>query len=85
MRKISLNEQIDEVVRELAKRATVYPRAVQIGKMRQSIADYQVERMTAVLNTLRWFRDNEEKIRAVLGKQPNHEDQESKSVGDLPP
>jgi hypothetical protein len=70
MKKISLNEQIDEVVRELAKRATVYPRAVQIGKMRQSIADYQVARMTAVLNTLRWFRDNEEKIKATLGKQP---------------
>ena len=66
MRKISLNEQIDEVVRELAQRSTVYPRLVQTGKMRESIADYQVERMTAVLNTLRWLRDNEDKVRAAV-------------------
>jgi hypothetical protein len=41
--------------------------------MRQSIADYQVQRMTAVLNTLRWLRDNEDRIRAAVEGAQNPE------------
>ena len=64
--KISLNQQIDEVERELSQRANVYPRLVSKGGIRQSVADYQVARMEAVKRTLEWLRDNEEKIRANL-------------------
>lgn len=63
---ISLNQQIDEVKRELAKRSEVYPHMVHSGKMRQSIADYQVERMQAVLKTLEWLQRNEDKVRILM-------------------
>jgi hypothetical protein len=63
---ISLNQQIDEVARELAMRDEVYPRMVNTGKMRQSIADFQTERMRAVLATLRWLQRNEEKVRILM-------------------
>jgi hypothetical protein len=54
---ISINEQIDEVKRELAQRERVYARLVASGKLRQSIADYQTTRMRAVLETLETVRD----------------------------
>jgi hypothetical protein len=49
---ISIREQIDEVKRELAQRERVYARLVANGKLRQSLADYQMQRMQAVLGTL---------------------------------
>lgn len=66
---ISLNQQIEEVVRELDQRSRVYPRLVSKGGARQSVLDYQVARMQAVLKTLRWLRDNEAKVRAAVGEQ----------------
>lgn len=63
-RKISIDQQIEEVEREIKLREGVYPRQVTSGKMRQSVADFHIERMTAVLRTLQWLRENEEKIRA---------------------
>ena len=63
---ISLNQQIDEVKRELAKRADVYPRQVNSGKMKQSLADYQTVRMQAVLRTLEWLQRNEAKVRILM-------------------
>ena len=69
MSKISIDQQIDEVDRELKKRVEVYPRQVSSGKLRQSIADYQVKRMEAVKATLEWVRDNQDALRAVnLGR-----------------
>jgi hypothetical protein len=65
---ISLNQQIDEVKRELKMRADVYPRQVNSGKLRQSLADYQIERMQAVLKTLEWLQANEHKIKMVIGE-----------------
>ena len=65
--KISLSQQIDEVKRELGERDRVYKRLVATHKMRESVADYQVARMRAVLATLEWFQKHEAKIRAFMG------------------
>lgn len=50
---ISLNQQIDEVERELRMRSEVYARWIASGKMRKSIAEFHMERMRAVLDTLK--------------------------------
>jgi len=65
--RVSLAQQIDEVQRELRARRDVYARLVASGKMRQSIADFQMQRLEAVLKTLEWFQRNEDKIRAAIG------------------
>lgn len=65
---ISLAQQIQEVERELDQRSKVYPRLVSKGGMRQSEADYHTARMNAVLNTLRWIRKHEARVRAQLGE-----------------
>lgn len=49
---ITLNEQIDEIKRELKQRERVYPRLVAQGKLRQAIAEYQMARMQAALATV---------------------------------
>jgi hypothetical protein len=48
----SLAQQIEEVERELKLRERVYPNLVRKLEMRQSIADYHMARMQAVLETL---------------------------------
>ena len=63
---ISLSQQIDEVKRELALRSEVYPRRINSGKMKQSLADYQTVRMQAVLRTLEWLQRNEAKVRILM-------------------
>jgi len=50
--RFSLSQQIEEVKRELAMRGRVYPTFVIRGKMRASEADYHMDRMRAVLETL---------------------------------
>ncbi len=50
---ISLAQQIEEVERELGLRKGVYARAIASGKMRQSVADYHMQRLQAVLETLK--------------------------------
>ena len=60
---ITLAHQIQEIDRELAVRAAVYPRWVHAGKMRQGEADLHIERMRAVKVTLEWLQTNE--IRAL--------------------
>jgi hypothetical protein len=59
MTQFSLAQQIEEVEREIAMRERVYPHQVRSGKLRQSIADYQMNRMLAVLETLRRLQDGE--------------------------
>jgi hypothetical protein len=49
---ISLSQQIEEVKRELAIRKDVYARRVVGGKMRKGLADFHIDRMKAVLQTL---------------------------------
>ena len=61
--RVSINQQIEEVQRELDQRARVYPRLISAGKLRRSHADYQTQRMEAVLRTLEWLRDNEGEIK----------------------
>jgi hypothetical protein len=39
---------------------------VATGKMRQSLADYQMERMEAVKATLEWLRENQTDVRAYV-------------------
>lgn len=49
----TLDEQIKEVERELALRRNVFPRLVASGRMKQDYADICMERMQAVLYTLK--------------------------------
>ena len=49
---ITLNEQIDEIKRELKQRERVYPRMIAQGKLREAIAEYQMARMRAALQTV---------------------------------
>ena len=58
MAKITLDEQIAEVAREVALRRNVYPQFVGRGKMEQAEADLHFARMEAVLATLTWLREN---------------------------
>lgn len=62
----SLDQQIEEIDRELDLRKDVYETAVSRGKMRRSVADYHMNRMKAVRATLVWSRDNEAKIKARM-------------------
>ena len=66
MAKISIIGQIMEAERELAMRHQVYPRQVQSGRMRQGEADMLIQRQEAIINTLKWCRDNEADIRAFV-------------------
>lgn len=49
---VTLTEQIKGVRREIDYRKRLYPRWVQDGKMTQQEANYQIELMEYVLNTL---------------------------------
>lgn len=64
--KISLTSQIQEVERELSQRRSVYPRMVATRKLKQSLADYQMQRLEAVLATLKWLQANEAAVKAAL-------------------
>jgi hypothetical protein len=52
MTDFSLREQIEEVEREIALRMRVYPGQIRMGKMRVSVAEYHMNRIRAVLDTL---------------------------------
>jgi hypothetical protein len=56
MKHVPIEEQITCVKREIAMRNNVYPRRVASGKMKQIQADYEVQRMEAVLRTLEVVR-----------------------------
>lgn len=68
--KFSLIQQIEEIERELEKRNVVYPRLVRKGEMRQSIADYHIARMRAVLETLKWLHNNRTRVMDELVEVP---------------
>lgn len=65
-RKFSLAQQIEEIDRELAQRRDVYPRLVSSGKLRQSVADYQVGRLESARATLVWLQEHELTIKQRL-------------------
>lgn len=61
----SLGRQIAEVRAEIAMRGQVFARQVAARKMTQSEADYRIETMTAVLDTLLWCQRHADVIRRV--------------------
>lgn len=64
--KFSIQQQLEELKRELAMRVQVYPRQVSTGKMRQSEADYHTARLVASIDTLKWIEANELTIKQRL-------------------
>lgn len=54
----SIDQQIEEVERELKMRREVYPRQVQRGTMKSSVVEYHIKRMEAALATLKWMKEN---------------------------
>lgn len=53
MTQFSLEQQLEEVEREIALRNRVYPTMIAKGRMRESVAQYHTGRMHAVAETLR--------------------------------
>lgn len=66
MTKISLNQQIDEIQRDLAERRSTYPAMVATRKLKQSQADFQCARLDAAWQSLTWLREHEAEIRAFM-------------------
>lgn len=64
--RISIDQQIAEVERELVLRRNVYPDFVRSGKLRQGEADLSMNRMQAVLVTLRYMREHRDTILAAV-------------------
>jgi hypothetical protein len=62
----SLTAQLQEVERELAMRARVYPQRVAARRMREGEADEHCLRLECVRDTLRWLQKNEARIKAAL-------------------
>lgn len=54
---VTITEQIKVVRREIGKRKTFYPKWVAEGKMTQQEANYQIELMEYVVNTLQAVLD----------------------------
>ena len=50
---MSLDEQIACVAREIALRTSAYPKFIASGRMKQEAADRELERMKAVIETLK--------------------------------
>lgn len=55
---MNLNDQIKAVSREIAMRKSVYPRRIEIGKMKPETAEHEIAAMEAVYATLK-DRQNE--------------------------
>lgn len=62
----SLGRQIAEVRAEIRMRRDVFARQVAARKMKQSEADYRIETMEAVLDTLLWCERHADVIRRVV-------------------
>lgn len=56
--KITIEEQIAEVGREIGLRKNVYKNFVARGKFTQEEADLHIAKMEAAYATLKWVRDN---------------------------
>lgn len=69
-RKISIEQQISEIQREIGLRKNVYPGLVARGKMRQGEADEHMARIEAALTTLMWIRDNRAWVLAATPGSP---------------
>lgn len=65
-RRFSIAQQIEEVERELKLREGVYARSVASGAMRASVAEFHIDRLRAVLATLRWVSEHEGVLRKAI-------------------
>lgn len=65
--KWGIEDQIKEVARELALRRNVYPGFVSRGKMREAEAAEHIEKLDAVLETLKWLREHRDRVIAAGG------------------
>lgn len=65
-RKVSLDQQIDEIDYELKQRASVYPRIASSHPSRKSELEYHVTRMEAVRASLLFLREHEPTIREAI-------------------
>lgn len=65
----TIDEQIAEVGREIGLRKNVYPSFVARQKLTQGEADEHIARMEAAYATLKWVRDNRERLLAVPGSE----------------
>lgn len=54
---VTISEQIKAVRREIDYRRRLYPKWVEVGKMTQIEANYQIECMEYVLNSLQSLND----------------------------
>jgi hypothetical protein len=79
-RKISLALQIAEIEREIGLRQSVYPRQVAAGKLHQSAADLQIEKLKAAWATLQWVLANEADVRAFVAAKAEARNQEGKAA-----
>jgi len=68
--KITIEQQIAEVGRELGLRRNVYPQFIARGKMSQQEADEHMARLEAVYTTLIWIRDNRAWVLASTPASP---------------
>jgi hypothetical protein len=75
--RFNINQQIEELDREIRMRNDVYPRWVRTGKMKQSFADYCIARIAAARATLVWIAENENEIREWVSQK--------KTAGATPP
>jgi hypothetical protein len=68
--KISIEQQIAEVGRELGIRRGVYPQFIARGRMSKEEADEHITRLEAVYSTLLWLRDNRAWVLAATPESP---------------
>lgn len=66
--KASLISQIAEVQNEIEQRGKVYGRLVSKGKMRQSEADYKINLMKNVAETLLFLQRHEKLIKDTVSR-----------------
>lgn len=67
---VALTAQIDELTRVLSFRQATHASMVRSGQISKIVSDAQIERTEYALKTLRFVRDNADKIRAAVGTLP---------------
>lgn len=72
--KISIDSQIECAQRELSMRTAVYPKQVRSGKISERLAEQEIQRMDAIISTLKWCRDHRSLILKI--KQQEGEEHE---------
>lgn len=65
MTKPTLDEQIEEVAREIRQRERVYPKWIAAGRLKQETADQKLEHLRAAQATLQWLFANMDWIRPI--------------------